>query len=238
MKPEYSREEIERYLLGEGEGAVREAIGEALIVDSELHALVREVENDRIDALAQGQLPEAQARAWRGYLEQTGQTKRLAVARALMAKARPRLRRYWWLEAAAALFIAAGAGWFWLGPKAKIQPVLEARQVSLTLPRGTTRGNDAALRLEIGSDVARVEFRFEVAPEPASGYRVRVLSASEKVLLVREGRGWPESPLRVTVEARDLPEGLLRLELLALDSAGAAAPVGFYEVAVRKASKR
>ena len=237
MKQKYSREEIESYLLGEGSDVERAAIGESLIVDTELHALAREVECDLIDDLARGDLRGARAEAWRGYLEQVGQLERLLVARGLMAQTRPPRRLPWWLASAAAVLLAAGAAWFVMGDNAKVEPVLQARRVNLVLPRGVTRGSDSALRLELGADVGRVELQFEVAAEPASGYRMRLLDASGREVLRREGTGWPVSPLRVLLEATELPVGLVRLELLALDAAGGAAPVGFYEVTVAKVGR-
>jgi hypothetical protein len=95
-----------------------------------------------------------------------------------------------------------------------------------------TRGNAAPIQLQLGPEIGSVELQFEVAPEPATGYRLRMVVAGEKELWVREGSGWPAPVLRILADAAKLPPGPARLELLAIDAAGLANPVGFYDILI------
>ncbi|MCX6609822.1 MAG: hypothetical protein NTW74_03100 [Acidobacteria bacterium] len=237
MKHDYSRAEIEAYLLGKGSDEERAALAEALIVDPDLHALMQEIECDQIDALARGDLRVAEAAAWQTFLEQTGQLDRLRIARAMAIKSKPRRRALWWLEVAAALLLVGGGAWWWMGIEKRPGPTLVARRVSLALPRDITRGTNTNLELTIAKDVSEVEFQFEVAAEPASGYRLRVLNSGGAAVLVREGKGWPATPLKVALPAAEIPAGRIRLELVALNSEGQEAPVAFHEVRVVKIDK-
>ena len=237
MKHEYSRAEIEAYLLGKGSDEERGALAEALIVDLDLHARMQEIECEQIDALARGELAPIEATAWQSFLEETGQLDRLRVARALAKKLRPRRRTLWWLEVAAAVLLVGGGAWWWMGIDRRPEPVLVARRVSLTLPRDTTRGASTSLELKIAKDITEIELQFEVSAEPASGYRVRVLSANGAEVVVREGKGWPASTLRLVLPAAEIPTGRIRLELLALNPQGQASPVAFHEVRVVKIDK-
>ncbi len=237
MKIEYSRADIEAYLLGKGSEQEREALAEALIVDADLHAQMQEIECEQIDALARGELRGAQAQVWQRFLEETGQLDRLRIARAMAAKLRPRKRALWWLEAAAALLLLGGGVWWWTGIEKRPEPVLVARRASLSLPRDNTRSANQGLELTIARDITEVEFQFEVVPEPASGYRVRVLNSKGEVVVVREGTGWPATPLRVVVPVGEIPPGRIRLELLAIRSEGQENPVAFHEVRIVKIDK-
>ncbi len=237
MKHEYSRAEIEAYLLGKGSEAERVALAEALIVDPDLHARIQETECEQIDALARGELRGAEAAVWQSFLEETGQLNRLRVARAMAEKLRPRGRALWWLEVAAAVLLVGGGAWWWMGIEKRPDPTLIARRVSLTLPRDITRGTNAGLELTITKDITEIELQFVVAAEPASGYRVRVLNTSGAAVLVREGKGWPATPLRVVLPAAEVPTGKIRLELLAINPQGQEDPVAFHEVRIVKIDK-
>ena len=237
MKHEYSRADIEAHLLGKGSDEERGALAEALIVDLDLHARMQEIECEQLDALARGELTAVEAAAWQGFLEETGQLDRLRVARAMAAKMRPRRRVLWWLEIAAAVLLLGGGAWWWMGIDRRPEPVLFARRASLTLPRDITRGTNTGLELTIAKDITEIELQFEVSAEPASGYRVRVLNASGVAVLVREGKGWPATPLRMVLPATEIPSGRIRLELMALNLQGQESPVAFHEVRVVKIDK-
>ncbi len=237
MKYEFSRADIEAYLLGKGSDKERVALAEALIFDADLHLQMQEIECQQIDALARGELRGAQAEEWQRFLEETEQLDRLRIARALAAKLRPRQRALWWLEAAAALVLLGGGAWWWTSIEKRPEPGLVARRASLSLPRDITRGATQGLELTIAKDITEIEFQFEVAPEPASGYRVRVLNARGELVLVREGLGWPATPLRVVLPAGEIPAGIIRVELLAKRSDGQENPVAFHEVRIAKIDK-
>lgn len=234
MKHEYSRADIESYLLGRGSEEARARIAEELIVDPEFHAYVREVETEQADALVRGRLKAAEARAWREFFVATGQEDRLVVARALAEKVEPKTRAGGWLRIAAALLLTSGGVWWWTGREQAKGPVTTPLRASLVLPRDTTRGGGEARLVAVPKDAAEVELRFEVAPERAKGYRLVVQDGRGAELLVREGQGWPRDLLTVLLPAERLAEGVLELELSAVDDQGAASPVGFYRIRVKR----
>lgn len=234
MKHEYSRAEIERYLLGQGSEEERSRFAEELIADEEFHALVREVEAQQVDALARGVLKGQEAMAWREFFAATGQQDRLRVAAALAQKARPRGRLAVWLQVAAALLLTSGLAYWWTSREKPQAPLVAALRVSVDLPRGVTRGASQDARLQIPKDVTEVELRFEVAPEPASGYRLRLKKSDGETVLVREGKGWPSGVLAIVLPSAEIPEGMLELELSALSGEGKESPVGFHRIRVSR----
>lgn len=234
MKHEYSRSDIERYLLGKGSEEERSRIAEALIVDAEFHNLVAEIETEQVDALAQGKLQGEQAAAWHDFLVQTGQLERLVVAHAIASKMQPRRSAMWRLAIAAALLLSLGGAWWWRAMEKPQEPVVMARRVSVVLPRDITRGTSREIQVTIARDVGEVELRFEVAPEPASGYRVRILDGAGRTILTRSGDGWPTGFLAIVLPASELPAGRVDLELSSLDGEGKASPVGFQQIRVMR----
>jgi hypothetical protein len=79
-----------------------------------------------------------------------------------------------------------------------------------------------------------VELRFEVAAEPASGYRMRLRNREGGTILVREGKGWPSGVLAIVLPAVEIPDGVLEMELSAIGFDGSESPVGFHRVRVRR----
>ena len=72
-----------RYISNRLDDNEREALRLQLLADPELSDSFAEMEAERIDALAAGLLPPAEASAMHAYLRETGQQSRLAIAAAL-----------------------------------------------------------------------------------------------------------------------------------------------------------
>jgi len=232
LKHQYSRAEFENYLLGHGSEEERARFAEELIADADFDALIREVEADKVDALARGELKGNDAEAWREFLASTGQLDRLRVAQALAERVRPRRPFRVWLQVAAAFLMMVSAAWWWTWREKPPVPLVAALRVNLDLPRDVTRSAGKEGQLQIAGKVGEVELRFAVAEEPASGYRLRMRNAAGNLLLEREGKGWPTGTLAIVVPAASFPQGMIELELLALGANGSESPVSFHRVRV------
>lgn len=228
---------MERYLLGQGSEEERARFAEDLLANGELHAQVQEFETGQIDALARGLLKPQEAAAWRQFLAETGQLDRLAVAQALARKIHPPQRRLaGWLQIAAALLLMATATWWWTARQVQVAqpPLMASVRISIDLPRDTTRGTSRQQELKVSKDATEVEWRFEVAPEPATGYRLAIRDQSGATVWSKEDKGWPTGVLSILTPAAALPSGTLELELSALDASGTATPVGFHRVRITR----
>ena len=230
MDSEYTREDLESFLLGEGDSAVREQISDAILSDPDLDAALREVETDLIDALARGRLSAPRAKAMRRYLGETQQSARLQFAQ-LLARATKR-RRVFWLEAAAALALLTGGGtWFALQRASPPQPIQHA---TLHLAGEATRGAAISRQFAIPQATQAVDLEIEVAPESADGFRLRILGPTGLALFERSGKPWPQALLRLSVPAAAFSSSALTVELSAVDGTGATTPVAFYDIRIQR----
>lgn len=229
MHSEQTREDLERFLLGEAEAAQSAKISEAILDDPDLDAALREVETDLIDALARGQLSPSRAQVMRRYLQETGQTARLEFAQALVQALKP--RRTYWLEAAAAIVLLAGGAWWLREPTLQPTPVLHA---TLHLSGEATRGTSVSHQFKLPPATQIVDLEIEVIPESATGYRLRLLNPDGQTAFDQSGRPWPQTLLRVSVPTAAFTAGAVTIELSAIDAAGATTPVAFYEIRVQR----
>ncbi len=229
MNSEHTRELLENFLLGECDPAQREQISQSLLDDENLDAALREAEADLIDALARRQLSPSRAQAMRRYLQETGQTARLEFAQALAQAVKP--RRAYWLEAAAAILLLTGGAWWLHQPVRQPAPVLHA---TLHLSGEATRGASPAHRFSIPPATQIVDLEIEVAPEPATAYRLRLVAPNGQATFDQSGRPWPQALLRVSVPATAFSANAATIELSATDAAGSTTPVAFYEIRVQR----
>jgi hypothetical protein len=244
MRPVMTREKEEaagiRYLLGLLSEEEHARVERALLEDDEAFEAMSALEDELFHEYAQGGLDAAERRRFEGrYLASDEGRRRLADARALLAKVNPHAPRRaaglgasWLLPAAAVLALAAGGAWLAarrdLGtetPSASSSGVQKLTRVALALAPGVGRDvSSAPRRALLGAD----EVLVLTLSLPATGVpprlQARVLSAEGRQvwhafgLAAQEAPAGPVVVLEVTPGA--LPEGDYQL-LLAADTAAA-----------------
>ncbi len=252
MALEPADEQIVAYLLGELSGGEREDMQAALFANPALLDRVREVEDDLIDALARGELPEAEAAKVREFAAATGQQDRLLVAAALaratlgeivaQAPAAVPRTRPGWVSLTGALALACGVlsvstASLWMQSRvvktaavrgtAAIQP---GGLYSFAVRPGTVRGGEGPPRIQIPPGTTAVEIELQL--EGDSGYAtfsVEVRTAAGVPVWNQSGP-FPNSAGRVSllIPARVLTAGAYEAALSGTTSSGRADTLEYY----------
>jgi hypothetical protein len=200
LLPPYTDEvqTLTRYLLGQLPESEREAIEQRSVTEPRLSDTLAAIETELIDAWARGELgPEERRRVEEILLASPAQRERVRTARAIAARdARP---HRWWLAAAAAILVVAGASWF-LMPRQTSSPTIAnidrpapapAAAVvtpTLTFAAGLTRSADATPKLLMTKNAGAVRLVVELLPgdDEYESYTARVQTISGA--LIRELR--------------------------------------------------
>ncbi len=223
--------ECRAYLLGQMPEADAERLEVRALEDEEAFQAVQSAEDDLFDGFVRGRLtPDERAR----FLDRFGgETGRIAFARALAQQTSTSgLRRppMWVpLAAAAAVVLAAGAGW-WLrsrpAPAPAVAPPVAARVTAPAAPAvvamltlGTSRAAGDRPVIELPPGASAIDLRVRLNPgDRFDAYSMTLRSAADTVV-------WQGDHLRAAAQTGDLVVGAtVPAERL---------PDGVYELAVR-----
>lgn len=230
MAETFDTQTIRAYLLGRLTGPERQAIADRLFEDDDLFAAAREVEDDLIDALARGELPEAEAIEVRRFLDESSQMGRLKFAEAMAHANRKTVRGpvvVRTLVAIAAMLIVAMVGvfYYYQGQRVAIQKQLaqapgEPVVFAFFAPAGTARGAAGSInRIKIppGVDLVKVSIDLE------SGYQ-----SYSAVMFAPGGREVSRTTTKeFSVPAPQLSRGRYEIEVKGARSGALPEPLGY-----------
>jgi hypothetical protein len=240
------------YLLGNMPAGERAAFEERLFGDDALFAEMCDAENDLIDALARGELPEDIAAKVRTMLRDSSQRERdpFAAAFAKRANRGNVLIRREWLVLAACLVLAALSASLFLRDRSLTSQLAQAlRQnnaqaagrnalFSAALNPGVVRGEQTAPAIEppAGARVIELRLRLRGAASLRSQgsydrYRVDLSPESGRPVL-SELLPAARQELRVAVSRELLPAGAYEIAISGVNAAGSE-PVDSYHFVIR-----
>ena len=201
---------IRRYLLGQLPEQERDTVATRIFDDDDTFALACEIETDLIDALARGELAGDEADAVRRFVDESGQSDRLRIARALARRKTIRGPVFVgaFLAVAAALMLMMSVAFFHYRSErlARQQEIAtrEAKQpviFAFAVPAGVTRGAGGNVtRVSIPAGTEEVHIRVDLEPGYAA-YDV-ILRGAGGVEVVRGTKAEVVVPAAALVRGR------------------------------------
>lgn len=227
-----NRDEVRDYLLGRLTGPARDSVAAHVLEDEDVFALARETEDDLLDALARGDLSDAEAAEARRFTEDSGQSQRLVMARALAQSGRGAIRgpvfvRSFLAIAATLMICLVGAFFYYQGERVARQqsaaeaPTREPVIFAFAVPPGVTRGAQGAVtRVKIPAATELVRIHLELDPG-YENYSVSLRNGAGKELQrVKAGE--------LEIPAQLLPRGRYEIAVTANKPGAPSEPLNFH----------